>query len=102
MERRIPVWLAWSAAYFIVSLLVALVAHGTDLDQLTSRSALSRHAAAVDRVLWGPYHWVGKQLGPDFARAPAGTPALLVANALAWGGALATAWRLLFGRRTRA
>jgi hypothetical protein len=99
MTGRISTWLAWSVVYFLVTLAVALVAHGTDLDQLTGRSAVSRAAAAVDRLLWGPYQWIGRQLGPQAARMPGATPALLVANALAWGAMLATVRQLLFRRR---
>lgn len=93
-------WCICSAAYFLVSLAVALVAHGLDLDQLTSRSAASRAAAHVDRLLWSPYHWVGRHLAPDLIRSRATTPALLVGNALAWGAVLAAAWRWL-GRHQR-
>lgn len=101
-RRWLITWCLCSAAYFLVSLGVALVAHGLDLDQLTSRSAASRAAAHVDRMLWAPYHWVGRQLGSDIVRLRATTPALLAANALAWGAALSVAWRWLASRRGRA
>ena len=99
MGRSIRRWLAWSMAYFVVSLAIALLAHGSDLDQLTSRSALSRAAAVVDRLLWGPYHWIGRRLQPDPTMMRLTTPVLLLANALAWGSVLATTWRLLVHRR---
>lgn len=102
MAARIVSWLKWSAAYFVVSLAIAFVAHGTDLDQLTSRSALSQAAAGVDRWLWAPYHWVGSRLAPEVVRMPGATPALLVANTLAWGAVLATLWRLLLRTRRHA
>jgi hypothetical protein len=100
MASRLWTWLAWSVGYLVVALAVALLAHGMDLDQLTDRSAISRAAAVVDRVLWAPYNWAGRQLGADLARVRGATPALLVANTLAWGAALGTLWRLLVRRRT--
>lgn len=94
MAGRVSTWLACSAIYFVASLGIAMLAHGTDLDQLSGRSALSQSAAVVDRWLWAPYNWAGQQLGPA-ARLPGATPLLLVANTLAWGALLAAVWRAL-------
>ena len=93
--------MACSALYFVVSLGIAMLAHGTDLDQLTSRSTLSQAAAVVDRLLWAPHNWVGRQLGPTAARMPVVTPLLLLANTLAWGAVLAGVWRALRRRPSR-
>lgn len=101
MARRLKAWLAWSAAYFVVSLTVAFLAHGMDMDQLTSRSAVSRVAASVDRILWGPYHWFSPQLAPSPTQMHLTTPLLLVANTLAWGALLATVAPLFARLRQR-
>lgn len=99
MRSWVRAWLDWSFAYFVVSLGIAMVAHGTDMDQLTSRSALSRAAAVVDRLLWGPYHWAGRILDPDPRQMHLTTPLLLALNTCAWGALLAAAWQVLWRLR---
>jgi len=99
MAGRIWAWLAWSAGYFVFSLSTAMVARGADLDQLTSRSTLSRAAGILDRLLWAPYNWVGRNLQADPAQMHIATPLLLVLNTLAWGLFLAAAWELLRSHR---
>ena len=94
MRGYIQAWLTWSAVYVFVSIVVAILAHGTDLDQLTSRSAMSRAAAALDRVLWAPYRAFGRAVRPDPDQMPLFTPMVLMLNALAWGAAFAAGARL--------
>lgn len=67
---------------------MALVARGLDMDQLRSRSALSRAAGAVEQALAWPHDAVGRALGRGWVLVPGAIPALLVASWLAWGAAL--------------
>lgn len=85
--------LACSALYFGASLAVAMVAEGFDLDQLPSRSRLAQAAEPISRLLWAPYHAIGRAIGPAPLQMRWFTPALLLANSLAWGLALYAAWR---------
>jgi hypothetical protein len=82
-------------------MLIATVAFGRDMDQLRSRSAWSRGAAAIHDVLWFPHDASLRALPNDWlARHTYVTPIALVLNSLAWGTMLYSVWRAL-GRLRR-
>ena len=91
-----------SAAHFVVAMAIAVVAFGTDMDQLRSRTPWSRAAAAVHDVLWLPHDAALRAIPhPWFLRNLWVTPLALVLNSLLAGAvlyALVRAWR---GRRQR-
>jgi hypothetical protein len=88
--RIVPV----SATYFGVSMVVATVAFGWDLDQLRSRSAWSRGAAAIHDVLWFPHDAALRALPNDWlAHNTYVIPIAIVLNSLAWGTMLYLLWR---------
>ena len=84
-----------SAAYFCVSLVVAIVAFGLDMDQLRSRTVWSRGAAAIHDVLWFPHDAALRALPRDWlAHNTYFTPIAIVLNSLAWGTMLYAAWQV--------
>jgi hypothetical protein len=91
--------LACALAHFAVAMLIATIAFGTDLDQLRSRSPVSRAAAAVHDVLWAP-HDAALWVVPNgwLVRHRSVIPAALVLNSIAWGAALYGLWRMLHRR----
>lgn len=94
--------LGYAVLYLVVTLVVAVLAHGWDLDQLTSRSAVSRAAAFVEPGLWLVQTLI-------FSAVPTGRiseyrwviPVALVANMLAYGVLLAAVHSLAMQRRSR-
>ena len=90
-----------SAAYLCVSLVVAIVAFGSDMDQLRSRTVWSRGAAAIHDVLWFPHDAALRALPTDWlAHNTYFTPIAIVLNSLLWGTLLYSLWRA-FGRVRR-
>ena len=83
---------ALSLGHFVVAMAVAIVAEGTDLDQLRSRSRLSRAAGEVSDVLWGPHDALLRSLPPGSVTRPGVVPGVLVASSVFWGLALYGAW----------
>ena len=82
-----------SAAYFAGAMALAGVAFGWDLDQLPSRSAWSRGAAAVHEVLWFPHDTALRALPTDWlAHHTYAIPVALVLNCLVWGTLLYSLW----------
>ena len=89
-----------SAGYFVVTMLIAIVARGLDMDQLRSRSPWSRSAAAVHDVLWFPHDSALRALPNDFiAHNTYVIPIALVLNSLAWGTVLYMLWHAFRPRR---
>jgi hypothetical protein len=90
----------FSGGYFVLAVMIAIIAFGTDLDQLRSRSPWSRGAAAVHDVLWFPHNAALRAL-PDgwLSRNLYAIPLALVINCLVWGAALYALWHSL--RRAR-
>jgi hypothetical protein len=84
MARRI---LGLAAAHFAVALVVAVLAYGPDMDQLRSRSAVSRAAGHVHDLLWFPHDAALRALPNRWfvAHAKVVTPVLIVGNSLVWG-----------------
>ena len=80
--------LALSLGHFVVAMAVAILAEGTDLDQLRSRSRLSRAAGVVSDVLWGPHDALLRSLPSGSVTRPGVVPGVLVASSLFWGLAL--------------
>jgi len=92
--------LAVSAAYFVGTMLIATMAFGLDMDQLRSRSAWSRGAAAIHDVLWFPHDAALRALPNDWlVRNRYVIPLALVLNSLAWGTMLYLLWQASRRRR---
>ena len=99
----------FSAGHFALAMMIAIIAFGSDLDQLRSRSPWSHGAAAVHNVLWAPHNAALRTLPNRWlTRNLYAIPLALVINSLAWGTALYALWhswrtgrRLLRGRRLR-
>ena len=88
--------LAVAAAHFVAAMLIAVVAFGRDMDQLRSRSAWSRAAAAVHEVLWFPHDTALRALPNDWlAHNTYVIPIALVLNSLAWCTLLYMLWQAL-------
>jgi hypothetical protein len=89
-----------AAGYFVVAMIIAIIAFGTDLDQLRSRSPWSRGAAAIHDILWFPHDAALRALPNGWlSRNLYAIPLALVINCLVWGTALYGLWHLL--RRAR-
>jgi hypothetical protein len=72
---------------------IAVVAFGLDMDQLRSRSAWSRGAAAVHDILWFPHDMALRALPNDWlAHHTYAIPVALVLNCLVWGTLLYSLW----------
>ena len=86
--------LALSFAHFAVAMLIAIIAFGTDMDQLSSRSLWSRGAAAIHKVLWLPHDSALRSI-PNWwlIRHTGVIPIAVVVNSFAWGAMLYAAWR---------
>jgi hypothetical protein len=84
----------FSAGHFVLAMIIAITAFGSDLDQLRSRSPWSRSAAAVHDVLWFP-HNTGLRALPNgwLSRNLYAIPLALVINSLVWGTALYALWQ---------
>lgn len=100
LSKHIPRIVLFSAGHFVLALIIAITAFGSDLDQLRSRSSWSRGAAAVHDVLWLP-HNAGLRALPNgwLSRNLYAIPLALVINSLVWGTALYAFWESL--RRVR-
>ena len=83
----------FSAGHFVLAMIIAISAFGSDLDQLRSRSPWSRSAAGVHDVLWFP-HNTGLRALPNgwLSRNLYAIPLALVINSLVWGTALYALW----------
>ena len=86
----------FSGGYFVLAMIIAIIAFGTDMDQLRSRSSWSRGAAAVHDVLWFPHDAALRALPNGWlSRNLYAIPLALVINSLAWGTGLYALWQLL-------
>ena len=102
-DSRIPVWqyLALSVVHFVVVMVIAFTAFGLDMDQLRSRSRISRVAAAAHDVLWFPHDAALRQIPNDWLiRNTWVIPLALIANSLVGGALLFGLWTLFARRRT--
>jgi hypothetical protein len=94
--------LAWSAAHFVVAMIIAVIAFGPDMDQLRSRSTISRAAAAVHDVLWFPHDSALRQIPNAWLiRNRYVIPLAIVINSLAWGVVLYAMSRFFLRLRSR-
>jgi hypothetical protein len=93
--------LAFSAAHFLVSLILAILAFGLDMDQLRSRSAVSRAAGVLYDFFWWPHDAFLRALPSGAILRPGVIPAVLVGHSLVWGIALYGLWRLVKRARSR-
>ncbi|HEX6576602.1 MAG TPA: hypothetical protein VF042_16660 [Gemmatimonadaceae bacterium] len=89
MRRSVSRILLFSVLHFMIAMLIAVLAFGVDLDQLRSRSPLSRAAANVHDVLWWPHDHALRALPHDWiAHHTYFIPIALVLNSLVWGTAI--------------
>lgn len=88
-----------SAAHFVVAMAIAMIAFGTDMDQLRSRSPASRIAAEVHDVLWFP-HDAAMRTIPNAWLIKWVIPLAIVVNSLVWGTLVYATWRV-WSRRAR-
>jgi hypothetical protein len=96
LTRFLARTLIGTAAHFVVSTIVAMLAHGWDFDQLTSRSAVSRVSAIVEPVLWAPHALIlGAVPAGQISRYSWVIPVALVANSVAYGLLVAAIWSVL-------
>jgi hypothetical protein len=93
--------LGFSLVHFVAVLVAAVVAFGFDLDQLRSRSAVSRVAGVVHDFLMVPHDALIRSLPRGTLGLPGLVPALMVLHSLAWGGMLYALWRFLRTRQER-
>ena len=94
--------LAFTVAHFMVAMIIAVIAFGPDMDQLRSRSAFSRAAAAVHDVLWFPHDAAMRQIPNAWLiRNRYVIPLAIVINSLAWGLVLYAAGQFVRMRRRR-
>ena len=90
----------FSAGHFVLAMIIAITAFGSDLDQLRSRSPWSRGAAAVHDVLWFPHDAALRALPNGWlSHNLYAIPLALVINSLVWGTAFYALWQSL--RRVR-
>jgi hypothetical protein len=90
----------FSAGHFALAMIIAIIAFGSDLDQLRSRSPWSRAAAVVHDVLWFPHDATLRALPNDWlSRNLYAIPLALVLNSLVWGTVLYALWESV--RRVR-
>ena len=100
MPRHASRILACAAGHFVVAMLIAAIAFGTDMDQLRSRSPWSRGAGVIHDVLWYPHDAAMRAIPNDWlVRHRVVIPLAIVMNSLCWGILLHTAW---LARRSRA
>ncbi len=91
--RHIRRILTLSVVYFAVAMLIATIAFGTDMDQLRSRSAWSRGAAAIHDVLWLRHDSALRAIPNSWlVRNTYVIPIALVVNSIAWGAMLYALW----------
>lgn len=87
-QRHLARVLLFALAHFAIAMVVGIVAFGTDMDQLRSRTAVSRAAASVHDVLWWPHDSALRALPNDFvSHHTYFIPTALVLNSLVWGSA---------------
>lgn len=91
--------LGLSVAHFVVAAIASFLTYGADLDQLRSRSALSRWAGVLHDVLWYPHDAFLRALPAASFTRPMVVPAALIGNSLVWGAGLYLLWRV--ARRLR-
>ena len=93
--------LAFSVVHFLVATGVAILTYGTDLDQLRSRSTVSRVSGVVYDIVWYPHDAIIRAIPNATLIRPGVIPSVLVGASLLWGCA---AWLLLaaVGRFRRA
>lgn len=90
----------FAAAHFVIALAIAMIAFGTDMDQLPSRSPVSRVAAEIHDALWFPHDSAMRAVPNAWViRNTWAIPAAIVVNSLVWGTGL-WAVSLLVRRRT--
>jgi hypothetical protein len=88
--------LALALAHFLVAMLIATIAFGPDMDQLSSRSAGSSAAAAVHDVLSAPHDAALRTIPNEWLiRHRYVIPIALVLNSIVWGAGLYLAWAAL-------
>ena len=74
-------------------MIIAIIAFGSDLDQLRSRSPWSRAAAAVHDILWYPHDAALRALPNDWlSHNLYAIPLALIINSLVWGTVLYALW----------
>jgi hypothetical protein len=87
--------IALSIAHQVVWFLAAIVTYGTDLDQLRSRSAISRAVGVVNDILSFPHDAIIRAVPRPWLITHPGlvVPTALIVSSLLWGIALYAAWR---------
>jgi hypothetical protein len=99
-QRHLARILFFSLAHFAIAMTIAIAAFGTDMDQLRSRTALSRAAGNIHDVLWWPHDTALRALPNDFVSHHTYViPIALVLNSLVWGSAAYAVTRA--GRKLR-
>ena len=95
MSRAIARIASFAVGHFLVAIGVAMTAFGADMDQLRTRSALSRVAGVLNDLLMLPHdrfmraipnHWLVDHRWL--------IPSAVVANSLLWGAVLYLGWRM--------
>jgi hypothetical protein len=95
--------LLFSAAHFVLWYASAVVAYGSDLDQVPTRSAFSNGAAALCSVLKYPHDAILRAVPNNWLQqAPASTAAtVILVSSLLWGTAFALIFQGLFAKQSR-
>lgn len=97
MLRRV---LCLSALHFALWYASAIVAYGSDLDRIRSRSALANSAASLCAVLQYPHDIALRAIpGTWLQPFPQIAGAVVFLNSLLWGMAPAVVWQLLLARQ---
>jgi hypothetical protein len=91
--------LGLSFAHFVLSFALAILAFGVDMDQLRSRSAVSRTAGVFYDFFWWPHDAFLRALPSGAILRPGVIPAVLIGHSIAWGIALYGVWRVVGRRR---
>jgi hypothetical protein len=77
-----------------------MVAYGSDLDQVRSRSALANSAALLCAVLQYPHDTILRALPTSLlVELPQVAGAVVLLNSLVWGVALSVVWQSLLATR---
>jgi hypothetical protein len=98
-----PLWrvLFFSVIHFGLWLASALIAFGSDLDQVRTRSALANSAASLCSVFQYPHDLILRSLPSQWLeQAPQVAIAVVLSNSLLWGLALSVIWQLLRASRS--
>ena len=94
--------LGLSALHFGVWAVSSIVAYGSDLDRVPTRSALASGASYLASWLRYPHDLLLRVLPLDLLQDfPQLAAVLVLANSLAWGIGLLVAYRLLSAARTK-